>query len=69
MNVSRAVVAQITRDLDPARVDARRRRPLRRRLHYGKSPNRIWRLAGYDKFKSFGFEIHGCIDGYSRCVL
>ena len=69
MNVSRAVFAQIVRDLDPVGVDARRRRALRRRLYYGKSPNRVWHLDGYDTFKPFGFEIHRCIDGYSRCVL
>ena len=57
------------KDLDPAGVDARRRRTLRRRLYYSKGPNWVWHLDGYDKLKPFGFEIHGCIDGYSRRVL
>ena len=69
MNVSRPVVAQIMRDLDPVGVDARQRRALRRRLCYGKCPNRVCHLDGYDKFKPISFEVHGCIDGYSRCVL
>ena len=34
-----------------------------------KNPNRVWHLDSYDKFKPFGFEILGCIDGYSRCIL
>ena len=36
---------------------------------YSKRPNWVWHLGGYNKLKPFGFEIHGCIDGYSRGVL
>ena len=57
------------KELDPAGVDARRRSTLRRRLYYSKGPNWVWHLDGYDKLKPFGFEIHGCIDEYSRHVL
>ena len=57
------------KELDPAGVDPRRRRTLRRRLYYSKGPNWVWHLDGYDELKPFGFEIHGCIDGYSRRVL
>ena len=56
------------KDLDHVGVDARRRTALRRHLHYGKSLNRVWHLNGYDKFKPFGFQIHGNIDGHSRCI-
>ena len=38
-------------------------------LILSKNPNRLWHLDSYDKFKPFGFEILGCIDGYSRCIL
>ena len=69
LNVSRTIVAQVMKDLDPAGLDARRRRTLRRRLYYSKGPNWVWHLDGYDKLKPFGFEIHGCIDEYSRRVL
>ena len=69
LSVSQAVVAEILRDLDPVGVDARRRRTLRRRLYYSRGPNWVWHLDGYDKLKPYGFEIHGCIDGYSRRVL
>ena len=34
-----------------------------------KSPNRIWHLDSYDKFKPFGFESKRCIDGDSRCTF
>ena len=63
LNVSLAIVAQIMKKLDPVGVDARQRRTLRRCLYYSKGLNWVWRLVGYDKLKSFGFEIHGCIDG------
>ena len=38
-------------------------------LYYDKSPNRVWHLDSYDKFKPFGFESKRCIDGDSRCIL
>ena len=63
LNVSRAIVAQIIKKLDPVGVDARQRRTLRRCLYYSKRLGWVWRLVGYDKLKSFGFEIHECIDG------
>ena len=37
--------------------------------YYGKSPNRVWHLDSYDKFKPFGFENKRCIDGDSRCII
>ena len=69
LNVSRAIAAQIMKELDPAGVDVRRRRTLRRRLYYSKVPNWAWHIDGYDKLKLFGFEIHECIDGYNKRVL
>ena len=69
MNVSQGFVAQIMKDLDPASVDTRQGRALRRFLYQGKSPNSVWHLHNYDKFKPFGFESKRCIDGDSRCML
>ena len=66
--VSRVIVAQIMKHLDPI-VNARGRRKLRHRLYYSPSPNWVWYLDGYDKLKHYDFEIHGCTDGYSRHVL
>ena len=57
------------KDLDLLSVDTRRRRALTRCLYYGKSPNTVWHLITYDKFKPFGFESKQCIDGDSRCIL
>ena len=50
-------------------VKAKGSTALRRDLYCGKRPNRVWHLDDYDKFKPFGFEIQGCIDGYCTCVL
>ena len=69
LNVSQAIVAQIMKKLDPVGIDARRRRTLRRRLYYSKDLNWVRHLDGCAKLKAFRFEMHGCIDGYSRRVL
>ncbi|XP_060555200.1 uncharacterized protein LOC132716065 [Ruditapes philippinarum] len=42
---------------------------LKRRFYCAKGPNNIWHLDGYDKFKPFGFCIHGAVDGFSRKVI
>ena len=69
LNVSQAIGAQIMKELDPVGADARQRRTLMGCLYYSKGPNWVWHLNSYDKLKPLGFEIHGCIDGYSRHVL
>ena len=66
--VSRVIVPQIMKHLDPI-VNTRRRRTLRRRLFHSPGPSWVWYLDGYDKLKPYDFEIHGCMDGYSRHVL
>ena len=67
--VSRVIFAQIMKHLDPIGVKTRRRGTLRRQLYYSPGPNWVWHLDGYNNLKPYGFEIHGCIDGYSRSVL
>ena len=67
--VTRNVVRQILKVVDPEGVQARSRHRLRRRRYCAKGPNYIWHIDGYDKLKPFGFCIHGAIDGYSRRIL
>ena len=69
LNVTRNVVRQVLKVLDPEGVDARSRHRLRRRMYTAKGPNYLWHVDGYDKLKPFGFCIHGAIDGYSRRIL
>ena len=66
--VSRVIVAQIMKHLDPI-VNTRSRRTLKRGLHYSWGPNWVRHLGGYDKLKPYDFEINGCMDGYKRRVL
>ena len=59
--VSRVIVAQIMKHLDPI-VNTRGRRTLRRRLYYSRGPNWVWYLDGYDKLKPYYFALlHGWI--------
>ena len=56
--------------VDPISVDARQLALSRQRGKYlVKGPGRIVSVDGYDKLKSFGFEIYGFIDSYSRYIL
>ena len=57
--LSRLIVAQIMKHLDPIGVNTRRREPLRGRLYYTQGQNWVWHFDGYDKLKPYGFEIHG----------
>ena len=37
--------------------------------YFSRGPNWAWHIDGFDKLKSYGFPIHGCIDRYSRGIL
>ena len=69
MNVPRQLVASIMKQVDPEDVAFRKRRRLHRRTYVCPGPNFAWHVDGYDKFKPYGFSIHGCADGFSRRVL
>ena len=69
ISVDRDNVRQILIHADPEGVECRSKKVLKRRKYYAKGPNGIWHIDGNDKLKPYGFEIHGCIDGYSRNVL
>ena len=69
ISVDRDTVRQILKHADPEGVECRSKKILKRRKYYAKGPNDIWHIDGNDKLKPYGFEIHGCIDGYSRKVL
>ena len=67
--VTRNIVRQVIKILDPEGVEARSRHRLRRRNYSTKGPSYLWHIDGYDKIKPFGFCVHGAIDGYSRKIL
>ena len=71
--VCQAIVAQIMKHFDPIGdpmiLYARWRGTLMHRLYYSLDPNWVLHLDGYDKLKSYGFEIRGCIDEYNTRIL
>ena len=67
--VSPIIVGQIMKRLDPIGANVRRKETLKSRLYYSLGQNWVGNFDGYDKLKPYGFEMHGCIDGYSRRIL
>ena len=55
--------------LDADQVELQPFHCLARRTYVSFGPNCIWHIDGYDKIKSYGFAIHGAIDGFSRKIL
>ena len=69
LQIPRAVVQTILREVDPEGSRLRRANRLRRRSYLNPGPNYCWHADGYDKLKPYGFPIHGCIDGFSRKIM
>ncbi|XP_077977447.1 uncharacterized protein LOC144433008 [Glandiceps talaboti] len=69
LKVTRAIVRQIVKILDPEGVQQRHLHRLIRREYICKGPNYVWHYDGYDKLVPYGLAIHGCIDGFSRKVI
>ena len=69
ISIKREVVRKCLKKLDPQGVDSRTKRRLRRRAYSSCGPNHVWHIDGHDKLKPFGFNIHGCIDGFSRRLI
>lgn len=69
LKVPRDTVLSLMRQIDPDGIKLRKAHRLKRRKYRIKGPNYVWHVDGYDKLKSFGFCIHGAIDGYSRRIL
>ena len=67
--VPRKIVEDMLKELDPEGTAERRAHKLKRRTYHNRGPNDAWHCDGYGKLKSFGFPIHGCIDGWSRKIL
>ncbi len=63
------IVRLAMRRLNPVAVENRRRQRLKRRTYHCDGPNDVWHIDGYDKLKSYGFPISGCIDGFSRRLI
>ena len=69
IRIPRIRVQQMLKEIDPEGSELRRGHRLKRRVSVNQGPDYAWHLDGYDNIKSFGFAIHGTIDGCSRKVL
>ena len=69
LTVKQATVLRVLRVIDPRGVENRLRRRLQRRRYRAPGPNHIWHIDGNDKLKTYGFSIHGCVDGFSKKVM
>ncbi|KAI8892038.1 hypothetical protein BC833DRAFT_653991 [Globomyces pollinis-pini] len=68
--VSRKMVMELLKEIDPDGVELRKRHKLKRRQWYSAGPNYHWCLDGHDKtFVSYGLAIHGCIDAWSGKII
>ena len=68
-HVPRYTIQTLLRDMRTEGTESRRRQRLRREVYSNPGPNYTWHIDGHDKFKPFGFAIHGAINGYSSKVL
>ena len=62
-------VRLILKKLDPLSTEQRSWHSLTKCSYVSTGLNQTWHIDGYDKLKSFGFAIHGAIDGYTRKIL
>ena len=65
---NRETICLIIKTLDPLGVELRKSNKLKRPMYTSRGPNFMWHMDGYNKIKSLGLPIHGCIDGYSRKI-
>ena len=59
----------ILKEIDPEGTNMQKTGRLRRRKYVSEGPNSCWQADGYNKVKSYGFPVHGCIDGCSGRIL
>ena len=55
--------------LDPEGVSRWKSYRLKRQKYHNKGSNNAWHMDGNDKFRPFGFYVHGCIDGFDRKII
>ncbi|XP_046582807.1 uncharacterized protein LOC124290155 [Haliotis rubra] len=67
--VSKETILILMNLIDPEGVRNRKKCRLACRSYISTGPNALWHMDGYDKLKPYGICIHGCVDGFSRCVL
>eukprot|EP00474_Spongospora_subterranea_P007837 CRZ08295.1 hypothetical protein [Spongospora subterranea] len=69
VQVTRDSVSAAQRKITPDAVNSRKKQRLTRREYHVEGPNALWHFDQNDKLRQFGYEIHACIDGWSRKIL
>ena len=69
VNVTKEDVRKALKSVDPDGVNKRKSKTIVRREYLSSRPGSIYHIDGNDKLKSWGFCIHGCVNGFSRKLL
>ena len=67
--VAKEDVRKALKSVDPDGVNKRKSKTIVRREYLSSRPGSIYHIDGNDKLKSWGFCIHGCVNGFSRKLL
>mmetsp|Transcript_19384 Transcript_19384/g.43200 ORF Transcript_19384/g.43200 Transcript_19384/m.43200 type:complete len:377 (+) Transcript_19384:26-1156(+) len=67
--VSRGSVRASLERVDPDGLEARRRRPVKRRVYNVTQPHHLWHQDGWHKLIRYGLVVHGCVDGGTRTII
>ena len=68
INVQRERIRASISRVDPISCRLRWATVVSRRAYSVPGPNSLWHIDGHHSLITWGFVIHGCIDGYSRLI-
>ena len=69
INVQQRRLRQSIREVDPYNTQIRYALVISRRAYNVRAPNSLWHIDGHHSLVSWGFVIHGGIDGFSRLIV
>lgn len=68
LRVQKERIRKSLRRVDSLGTAERKRPKVKRTAYHVPRPNHLWHLDGHHKLISWGFVIHGCIDGFDDYV-
>ena len=69
IHVQQRRLRQAIREVDPYNTQIRYALVISRRAYNVRAPNSLWHIDGHHSLVSWGFVIHGGIDGFSRLIV
>ena len=69
LRIQQSRVRRSLAQVDPENSRLRWAMVVSRRAYAVRAPNSLWHIDGHHSLVSWGFVIHGCIDGYSRMII